>query len=52
MDDVDPTGAGDAFDGVLLVSLVRGLEPEAALREACAAGARAAASPDPWPERS
>jgi ribokinase len=46
---VDPTGAGDAFDGVLLASLARGAEPREALRAACAAGARAAASPEPWP---
>jgi sugar/nucleoside kinase (ribokinase family) len=47
----DPTGAGDAFDGVLLAALARGVEPAAALRAACAAGARAAASDDNWPER-
>jgi sugar/nucleoside kinase (ribokinase family) len=47
----DPTGAGDAFDGVLLAALTRGVEPVAALRAACAAGARAAASADTWPER-
>jgi sugar/nucleoside kinase (ribokinase family) len=46
---VDPTGAGDAFDGVLLAALSSGTDPEAALREACEAGARAAASSDAWP---
>jgi sugar/nucleoside kinase (ribokinase family) len=49
VDAVDPTGAGDAFDGVLLAALARGAPARVALREACAAGARAAASPEPWP---
>ena len=48
--EVDPTGAGDAFDGVLLASLVRGAEPEEALAAACAAGARVASSASAWPE--
>ena len=46
----DPTGAGDAFDGVLLSSLARGTAPDEALRRACAAGARVAASASTWPE--
>ncbi len=46
----DPTGAGDAFDGVLLASLARGAEPEEALLEASRAGARVAASSSGWPE--
>jgi ribokinase len=46
---VDPTGAGDAFDGVLLAGLSRGTDPESALQEACEAGARAAASAGTWP---
>jgi len=46
----DPTGAGDAFDGVLLAGLARGQEPEAALAAACRAGARVAASYESWPE--
>jgi sugar/nucleoside kinase (ribokinase family) len=45
----DPTGAGDAFDGVLLASLARGMEPEEALGRACTAGARVAASSSVWP---
>jgi len=45
----DPTGAGDAFDGVLLASLARGIEPEEALDRACRAGARVAASSSVWP---
>jgi sugar/nucleoside kinase (ribokinase family) len=49
--EADPTGAGDAFDGVLLAELARGLELQAALAEACAAGAAAAASLETWPER-
>ncbi|HEX2030110.1 MAG TPA: PfkB family carbohydrate kinase [Actinomycetota bacterium] len=47
--EVDPTGAGDAFDGALLAGLVRGEQPEEALRRACEAGARAAASAANWP---
>src|SRR5581483_811096 len=35
----DPIGAGDAFAGVFLVSLVDGLPLDEALRAACAAGA-------------
>jgi sugar/nucleoside kinase (ribokinase family) len=49
VEEFDPTGAGDAFGGVLLASLARGSAPQAALQEACRAGAAAAASPDPWP---
>jgi ribokinase len=48
---LDPTGAGDAFDGTLLAALSRGAHLQDALDLACAAGARAAASPDAWPER-
>jgi sugar/nucleoside kinase (ribokinase family) len=47
----DATGAGDAFDGVLLAALAGGEEPEAALARACEAGARCAAGPELWPER-
>ncbi len=46
----DPTGAGDAFDGVLLAALARGAEPADALARACHAGASVAASMDAWPE--
>jgi sugar/nucleoside kinase (ribokinase family) len=46
----DPTGAGDAFDGVLLASLARGVEPGEALRLACRAGASVASSASVWPE--
>jgi ribokinase len=49
--EVDPTGAGDAFDGVLLAELARGGEPEQALDRACHAGALVAASAGTWPER-
>ena len=45
----DPTGAGDAFDGVLLAALARGVQPDDALRSACAAGAEVAASASAWP---
>ena len=49
--EVDPTGAGDAFDGVLLAALVRGAEPEEALQRAVRAGALVASSEDIWPTR-
>jgi ribokinase len=42
VDAVDGTAAGDAFCAALVVSLLDGLEREAALRRACAAGAIAA----------
>jgi sugar/nucleoside kinase (ribokinase family) len=48
--EVDPTGAGDAFDGVFLAGLVRGLAPEEALERACRAGALVAASASVWPD--
>lgn len=51
IDEIDPTGAGDAFDGVLLVTLVRGAAPEDALDRACHAGALVAASEQSWPRR-
>lgn len=46
----DPTGAGDAFDGVLLAQLAAGRSPGDALHAACRAGARVAASYETWPE--
>ncbi|HXF58159.1 MAG TPA: PfkB family carbohydrate kinase [Actinomycetota bacterium] len=49
VEEADPTGAGDAFDGVFLAALVQGLDLEEALWAACEAGARAAASTDTWP---
>jgi sugar/nucleoside kinase (ribokinase family) len=47
--EVDPTGAGDAFDGVLLVALTRGEDPVEALEHACHAGALVASSGTGWP---
>jgi sugar/nucleoside kinase (ribokinase family) len=47
---VDPTGAGDAFDGVLIAALAAGLSIELALERAVAAGSRVAANHDTWPE--
>ena len=47
--EVDPTGAGDAFDGVFLASLARGAAPEVALRHACHAGALQVSSQRSWP---
>jgi len=47
--EVDPTGAGDAFDGVLLAMLVAGATPAEALARACHAGALAAADRQAWP---
>ena len=38
---VDTTGAGDAFTAALTVALVSGMEPQAALQQACTAGALA-----------
>jgi sugar/nucleoside kinase (ribokinase family) len=49
IDERDPTGAGDAFDGVLLASLARGVDAGAALRRACQAGTEVAASASVWP---
>ena len=49
VEEVDPTGAGDAFDGVLLARLVRGDEPAEALAAACHAGGLVATSPYAWP---
>jgi sugar/nucleoside kinase (ribokinase family) len=51
VDEVDPTGAGDAFDGALLAALVRGASPGDALRLACHAGAQVVGSHELWPER-
>jgi sugar/nucleoside kinase (ribokinase family) len=48
--EVDATGAGDAFDGVLLGALARGADPRGALERACRAGAMVAANEDTWPE--
>ena len=42
---VDATGAGDAFVGAIVVALLEGMAPDAALRFACAAGAIAATRP-------
>ena len=46
---VDATGAGDCFVGAICVALLEGLEPEAALSFACAAGAIAATRPGAQP---
>lgn len=50
--EVDPTGAGDAFDGVLLSRLARGTEPADALRRAGHAGALVAAGESSWPAQT
>ena len=50
IDEIDPTGAGDAFDGVLLASLAQGAAAEEALDRACHAGAMVAATREVWPE--
>lgn len=46
---IDPTGAGDAFNGTLLGALASGAPVPEALRLACEAGARAAGREGPWP---
>ena len=51
VEELEATGAGDAFDGVLLAALVAGTSPGDALRAACHAGARVAGSLETWPER-
>ena len=40
VEEVDPTGAGDCFGGAYLACRRLGMEPDAALTYACAAGAR------------
>lgn len=47
----DPTGAGDAFAGVLLASMARGEPAQEALQRASKAATQAVASPGSWPER-
>jgi len=46
---VDAVGAGDAFVGAIAVALLEGMEPDAALNFACAAGALAATRPGAQP---
>ena len=48
--EIDPTGAGDAFDGVFLASLSQGVPVEEALARACHAGALVAATREVWPD--
>jgi sugar/nucleoside kinase (ribokinase family) len=48
-EELDPTGAGDAFDGVLLAQLAAGRSPGDALQAACRAGAQVAESYETWP---
>ncbi len=50
VEEVDPTGAGDAFDGVLLSLLARGADPADAIARACHAGALVASGSSAWPE--
>ncbi|MGH2766975.1 MAG: carbohydrate kinase family protein [Actinomycetota bacterium] len=52
VEEADPTGAGDAFDGVLLAALALGASLDEAVGRACAAGGRAAGSASAWPEPS
>ena len=46
---VDATGAGDCFVGAVCVALLEGMEPQAALTFACAAGAITATRPGAQP---
>jgi ribokinase len=50
--EIDPTGAGDAFDGVLLSQLARGAGPADAIARACRAGALVASGSSAWPEEA
>ena len=49
---VDPTGAGDAFDGVLLAALARGATEDDALRLASDAGRAVTMSLETWPKEA
>jgi sugar/nucleoside kinase (ribokinase family) len=51
VEEVDPTGAGDAFNGVFVSGLVRGQAMLDVLAHACDAGARVAAAGETWPVR-
>jgi sugar/nucleoside kinase (ribokinase family) len=48
--ETDPTGAGDAFDGVALAGLARGDPPQEVLVVASHAGALVASSTETWPQ--
>jgi sugar/nucleoside kinase (ribokinase family) len=48
--ETDPTGAGDAFDGVMLLGLARGRDPHETLAAAAHAGALVASSIEAWPQ--
>jgi sugar/nucleoside kinase (ribokinase family) len=50
IDQVDTTGAGDAFDGVLLAALGAGRDVDDALAAACRVGAQVAGADLTWPE--
>lgn len=50
VDEVDPTGAGDAFDGVFLGMLATGHAVGNAAVAGCRAGAIVASGPGVWPE--
>jgi sugar/nucleoside kinase (ribokinase family) len=45
----DPTGAGDAFDGVFLAAIALGASMDEALERACEAGSRVADTFEVWP---
>lgn len=51
VDGVDPTGAGDAFDGVFLAMLAQGHDAGAAAEAACRAGTIVASGTGIWPDR-
>ena len=44
VDDVDPVGAGDAFNGAYLAARIRGADVPQALAVGCASGAAVAAA--------
>lgn len=49
VEEVDPTGAGDAFDGAFLAAFGGGVSLRASLETGCLAGSKAAGTASSWP---
>ncbi|CAN5312202.1 sugar kinase [soil metagenome] len=49
VEEVDPTGAGDAFDGAFLAAFAGGASLRASLETGCLAGSNAAGTASSWP---